>query len=151
VKGTGNDDRVGREVLQMFGKDVKTKPAEDVNPSPPEEKRDNRPPGSGTSVLGPDARFDGKLETGSNMQIDGDFKGELNVRGTLMVGKQGKVNATVDAGKVVVHGRLEGKVAASGKIELMEGSSMIGDIDAPSLVIQDNVEFEGTCRTGKKK
>ncbi len=134
----------------MFGKDTKTKPEEVVNVVAPEEKKDVRPAGSGTSVLGQDAKFNGKLETDSNLQVDGLFEGELNVRGTLMVGKQGKVSAKVGAGRVVIHGTLEGKVSASSRIELMEGSSMIGDISAPSLVIQDNVQFEGSCRTGKK-
>lgn len=141
---------LGKEEMEMFGKDAKTKPGDVVDVVAPEIKKETRPAGSGTSVLGQDATFDGKLETESNLQVDGVFKGELDVRGTLMVGKQGKVNATVSAGRVVVHGNLEGKVSANSKIELMEGSSMIGDISAPSLVIQDNVQFEGTCRTGKK-
>ncbi len=142
----------GNEGEPMFGKDEKTKTIDPVKPSPTPmtEKKGGAPAGSGFSVLGPDAKFDGKLETSSNVQIDGFYKGELQVRGTLMVGKEGKVDAEVNAERVVVHGRLEGKVTAGNKIELMEGSAMIGDINAPSLVIQDDVEFEGTCRTGKK-
>ena len=136
--------------MNMFGKDAKTRTGEPVKTASPEKKKELPPAGDGTSVIGQDTRFEGKLETGANVQIDGSYIGELNVRGTLMVGKLGTVTAKVHAGRVVVHGRLEGEVVAGSKLELMEGCSMIGDIKAPSLMIQDNVEFEGMCRTGKK-
>jgi cytoskeletal protein CcmA (bactofilin family) len=130
----------------MFGnKDTKT-----ATPGAPTAPEARPAAGNGTSVLAGDTTFSGKLNCQSNMQVDGTYQGDIHVSGTLMVGREGKVNANVIAQRIVVHGRLEGNAEARGKIELMEGCTMIGEIKAPSLIIQDNVTFEGVCRMNQK-
>jgi len=113
-------------------------------------EKEARASGVGT-LFGRGTRFDGRFEADGGVQIDGAFEGEIQVRGTLMVGKEGKVNAKVIASRVVVHGLLEGDVNASSKVELMEGATLLGNVSSPSMVIQDDVHFEGTCRVGRKE
>ncbi|MFH1682064.1 MAG: polymer-forming cytoskeletal protein [Candidatus Eisenbacteria bacterium] len=127
----------------MFGKDDKDKPAE--APLGAVEK------GSGISTfLGPGTRYTGKLEGSGSVQIDGNFDGEIVVRGTLLVGREGAVKAKVGAQHVVVHGRLEGDVDAASKMELMGGSTFLGNVSAPSFIIQEKAQFEGTCRMPRR-
>jgi cytoskeletal protein CcmA (bactofilin family) len=135
---------IASEGAAMFGKDLKEKP-EDA-PAVPAEK------GSGLStLLGPGIKYTGKLEGSGSVQIDGNFDGEIVVRGTLLVGREGVVKAKVGAQHVVVHGRLEGDVDAGSKVELMGGSMFLGNVRAPSFIIQERAQFEGTCRMPHKE
>jgi len=131
----------------MFGKEPKDRSQEGgAVVTPEKEMRDS---GVGT-LFGKGTKFNGRFEADGGVQIDGGFEGEILVRGTLMVGKEGKVNAKVSANRVVVHGLLEGDVNATSKVELMEGATLLGNVSSPSMVIQDEVHFEGTCRVGRK-
>ncbi len=131
----------------MFGKDGKTKPVEVANIPTTEEPR---PRGGARSLLAQGAKFTGRLESQAGVQIDGNFNGDIDMNDTLMVGKDGMVNAKVKARTVVVHGKLEGEINATAKIELMAGCKVVGDMKSPSVVIQDGVEFEGTLKIEKK-
>lgn len=135
----------------MFGKDQKVT---DDAPTPPPVEKSNR--GSGINTfLGPGAKYTGKLEASGSVQIDGVFDGEIVVKGTLLVGRDGSVKAKTDAQNVVVHGKLEGDIAASAKVELMGGSTFLGSVTSPSFIIQEKAHFEGTCKmprgTSEKK
>jgi cytoskeletal protein CcmA (bactofilin family) len=127
----------------MFGKDIKERP-EDAAPVPSEK------PSGISSFLGSGTKYTGKLEGTGNVQIDGDFSGEITVRGTLLVGREGTVKAKIGANQVVVHGKLEGDVDAASKVELMGGSTFLGNVRSPSFVIQDRAQFEGLCRMPRK-
>ncbi|MFH1279547.1 MAG: polymer-forming cytoskeletal protein [Candidatus Eisenbacteria bacterium] len=127
----------------MFGKDQKERGPEAPAPAPPEKSGRN----SGVNtVLGPGAKYTGKLEASGSVQIDGEFDGELDVKGTLLVGRDGKVKSKTVARDVVVHGWLEGDINASVKVELMAGSTFVGSVRAPSFTIQEKAVFEGTCK-----
>ncbi len=127
----------------MFGKDVKERP-EDA-PATPAEK-----PSGLNTLLGPGMKYSGKVEGSGSLQIDGNFDGEIAVRGTLLVGREGVVKAKVGAQHVVVHGRLEGDVDAVAKVELMGGSTFVGNVRAPSFIIQERAQFEGVCRMPRR-
>ena len=86
-----------------------------------------------------------------NVQIDGSFDGEIRVSDTLIVGRDGKVKARVTAPRVIVHGRIEGDVEASSRVELNEGSVLLGGIKTASLIVSENVHFEGTNTMVRKE
>jgi cytoskeletal protein CcmA (bactofilin family) len=53
------------------------------------------------------------------------------------------VAAHVSARDVVVLGTLNGNISATGRIELRQGSDLIGDISASRLSIEENAVFKG--------
>ncbi|MBN1826535.1 MAG: polymer-forming cytoskeletal protein [Candidatus Eisenbacteria bacterium] len=131
----------------MFGKDAKEKTTE----APAAVQPDRGGKGAGVStLLGRGATFNGKMTTEASVQIDGVFEGEIHVGDTVMVGKEGVVRANVRAGTIVVHGRVEGELNAEKKTELLGGCVVLGKIKTPSLVVQENVHFEGTCQMERK-
>lgn len=125
----------------MFGKDTKSKEVDSAMAVPTE----NHSKGSGIKTfLGKDTTFSGKLVSEGNVQIDGSFDGEIRIGDTLIIGRGGKVKARVTAQRVVVHGRIEGEIEASARVELNEGSVLLGGVKTASLVVSENVHFEGT-------
>lgn len=89
--------------------------------------------------------FKGILEFQRPLKIQGNFEGELKGGDMLEIGPQAKVTAHIEAGYVVVYGRVTGNVVASEKVELKAGATLIGNIRSPKLEIDDGVIFEGQC------
>ena len=50
--------------------------------------------------------------------------------------------------RAVIHGQVEGDVTASEKLELGAPARILGNIDAPRLVIAEGVIFDGDCAMG---
>ncbi|HDY66690.1 MAG: polymer-forming cytoskeletal protein [Candidatus Scalindua sediminis] len=93
-----------------------------------------------------DADIKGTIKFGQAMRIDGSFEGGLTTdNGELVVGKTGKVKATIKVRSAVVEGRVEGNIKASDKVELKQKAQLIGDLQAKTLVMEEGVIFVGTC------
>jgi len=93
-----------------------------------------------------DSEIKGTIKFGQAMRIDGSFEGGLTTdNGELVVGKTGKVKATIKVRSAVVEGRVEGNIKASDKVELKQKAQLIGDLQAKTLVMEEGVIFVGTC------
>lgn len=96
--------------------------------------------GSGTFVTG-EAKFTALL------RIDGRFSGSITSRdGELIVGSGGRVDANVDVSGITVHGIFNGDLIASRRVELGRAARVTGNIQTPSLVIEQGATFDGTCK-----
>jgi len=102
-----------------------------------------------TSVIGEGSVFEGTFEVTGNLRVDGKFKGDLDVTETLVVGKNGQVDATVKTKNAVVAGTIQGDLNASDKITLQSGSRLEGEMVTSKLVIEEGVSFQGSCNTAK--
>lgn len=125
----------------MFGKNTS-------EPAP----RSQHPTGggdrTGQSILQEGVHVRGDVEANGDLRLDGHLEGKLRVSDRLTVGTSGVVLAEIDAREVVVMGRVEGVIIATARIELKKGAHVEGDLQAPSLVIEEGVYFDGQCRMG---
>jgi cytoskeletal protein CcmA (bactofilin family) len=102
-----------------------------------------------TSVIGENSVFEGAFQVNGNLRIDGKFSGELTVSETLVVGKNGFIDAQVQTKCAVVAGTIKGDLNASEKITLQSGSRLEGEMVTSKLVIEEGVSFQGSCNTSK--
>jgi len=100
-----------------------------------------------TAFLGPDTEFEGSLFFKGIVRIDGRFKGDVKAEGTLIIGETAVVESDVHAATVIVSGEVRGHITAGEKIEVLAPARIFGDIEAPSVIINAGVVFEGNCRT----
>jgi cytoskeletal protein CcmA (bactofilin family) len=105
--------------------------------------------GEATSVIGENSVFEGTFDVDGNLRVDGKFTGELNVTETLVVGKNGLVDAEVKTKSAVVAGTIKGDLNASEKITLQSGSRLEGEMVTSKLVIEEGVSFQGSVNTSK--
>ena len=103
-----------------------------------------------TAFLGPETEFEGILSLKGTARIDGRFKGEVKAEGTLIVGDTAVINCDIHASNVIVSGEIRGRIVAGEKIEILAPGKVFGDIEAPSVTINEGVIFEGNCRTGNQ-
>jgi cytoskeletal protein CcmA (bactofilin family) len=105
--------------------------------------------GEATSIIGENSAFDGNFQVNGNLRVDGKFSGQLHVSDTLVVGKNGLIDAEVHTRCAVVAGTIKGDLHASEKITLQSGSHLEGEMVTARLVIEEGVSFQGSCKTAK--
>jgi cytoskeletal protein CcmA (bactofilin family) len=99
--------------------------------------------------------LNGFLDAGSHMQgelhfedtfrVDGKLTGKVVSSGDLVVGECGEVDGESEVGRVFVSGTLKGTVRATTRIEITAGGRLLGDIQTPTLVIEEGGFYEGRC------
>jgi cytoskeletal protein CcmA (bactofilin family) len=96
--------------------------------------------GNGTTLTG-EASFKGML------RVDGHLSGRVaSDGGTLIVGNNGQVDANIEVAVAIIHGAVNGDVIATQKLELGRAAKVNGNIQTPSLVIEQGAVFEGSCK-----
>ncbi len=104
-----------------------------------------------SNFLGNETKFEGKLTCRGTIRIDGHYKGEISAQGTLIVGEEGMVDSHVHARYIVISGEVHGDIVADEKIEIRPPGKVFGNIQAPSVVINQGVIFEGSCQMQEAK
>jgi cytoskeletal protein CcmA (bactofilin family) len=102
-------------------------------------------PDAVSGFLGAQTEFTGKLAFSGVVHLDGVFQGEIISRGTLVVGSESVVHATIHSAVLKISGEVRGDLVATEKIELYPPAKVYGNIRTPSLVVEEGVFFEGTC------
>jgi cytoskeletal protein CcmA (bactofilin family) len=98
------------------------------------------------ALLGRGSEFEGKLTFEGTVRIDGKFTGTIVTNDVLVVGEGAKVSAEITCGTVIVHGEVTGNIRAKNAIELHHPARMRGNVEAPSLMIEKGVMFEGQAK-----
>jgi len=79
--------------------------------------------------------------------VDGHLSGRVSsTSGTLIVGANGKVDANIEVAVAVIHGTINGDIIATQRLELGRAAKVHGNIQTPSLIIEQGAVFEGSCK-----
>jgi cytoskeletal protein CcmA (bactofilin family) len=103
-------------------------------------------PGDIHTLLGKGSEFTGKLTFEGQVRIDGRFNGEISTKDTIVIGDGARVEATISAGTVIIHGTVVGNVTAAQIIELKTPGRVKGDLTTPALTIERGASYDGTCK-----
>jgi cytoskeletal protein CcmA (bactofilin family) len=98
------------------------------------------------AFLGRDTEFEGKLSFNGAVRIDGRLKGEIFTEGTLIVGEAAAIASDIHVSHIIVSGEIRGNIVASDRIEIHAPGKVFGNIQAPVVIIDEGVVFEGNCR-----
>jgi cytoskeletal protein CcmA (bactofilin family) len=95
--------------------------------------------GYGTTLTG-ETNFQAML------RVDGHLTGRvLSETGTLIVGSTGRVDANVVVSAAVINGIVNGDIIATERLELGRTAHVVGNVQAPRLVMEDGALLEGNC------
>ncbi len=87
----------------------------------------------------------GDINSQGDLRLDGFLKGNLNIKGRVVIGKTGKVTGTITCKNAEINGCVEGKILVSELLSLTESANVKGDIIINKLNIQPGCKFTGTC------
>jgi cytoskeletal protein CcmA (bactofilin family) len=125
-------------------------------PVPPKEVRPvenvNR---SEVAHIGKSVVIKGELSGSEDLYLDGEVEGTIELqKNALTVGPNGRIRAHVNARDVIIHGKVDGNIRASDKVELKRTAVLVGDIQTQRITIEDGAYFKGAIdiqREAKKE
>ncbi|MDH3284401.1 MAG: polymer-forming cytoskeletal protein [Acidobacteriota bacterium] len=95
--------------------------------------------------IGPSIQIKGELIGNEDLVIEGKVEGVVRLKDHhLTIGNQASIRATLEAKAIRVEGKVLGDVVANEKVELASGSTLLGDIVSPRIVISDGARFKGS-------
>ncbi|MFN0132619.1 MAG: polymer-forming cytoskeletal protein [Phycisphaerales bacterium] len=101
-----------------------------------------------TTVIGPDTKIKGEMTFDNTARILGQFEGKIVAKGELQIADTAACRASVDAGKVLVDGLVDGNITARERVELTSRAKMKGDLVAAKLVVAEGASFVGHVSVG---
>ncbi len=113
-------------------------------PRPVEASRAETNRSTEVATIGKSVVVKGELSGSEDLIIDGEVEGSIALRGqTLTVGPNGRVRANIEARNVILHGRVNGDIQATERVELRKSASLSGDISTMRISIEDGAFFKG--------
>src|SRR5271167_3581132 len=114
-------------------------------PRSPESMRSDSFRTHEVATIGKSVVVKGELSGSEDLVIDGEVEGSISLRGqSLTVGPNGRLRANIEARNVILHGRVDGNILASDRVELRKSASLSGDITTARISIEDGAFFKGT-------
>jgi len=124
-----------------------------IDPKRPSLPTDPSRPGSttgsrSTTVLTADCEFKGALAFSGELQLHGRVEGTIESEGgALTVGEEAMVKAEIRVNDVLVYGKVQGNIYATGRVELRGKAEVYGDLHTNRLAMDDGVVFVGRSNT----
>ena len=95
------------------------------------------------------SEIEGKYTFSGTVMLNGKFKGEISSNDTLIIGEKAVVNASIRAGVILINGEVVGNVLGTERVELRGTARVFGDVEAPVVVVEEGVMFDGKCKMTK--
>jgi len=93
----------------------------------------------------PSTVFTGDIDTAGGVRIDGTVKGKVSAGGDVTVGIDGVIEGSAKACHVNIAGKIIGNVTATGAVQMLSGSKLVGDLTASSFAIEQGAYYKGQC------
>ncbi len=97
-----------------------------------------------TTVLTADCEFKGALAFSGELQLHGRLEGTIESDGgTLTIGEEALIKAEIKVNDVLIYGKVQGNIYATGRVELRGKAEVYGDLNTNRLAMDDGVVFVG--------
>lgn len=80
------------------------------------------------TIVGVQTELEGKLISNASVRIDGKFKGDIEAKETVIIGKTGYVDGNIKANKVIIIGEVVGNILCKGSLEILSTGKFKGDL-----------------------
>lgn len=107
-------------------------------------------PRPGSAALGKNVTLKGQIFAREDLTIDGEVEGTVECHEhRLTIGPNARVQASLKAREIVIHGSIQGNVEAADKIDIKKEAKLVGDIKTSRIVIEDGAYFKGSIDISK--
>jgi cytoskeletal protein CcmA (bactofilin family) len=86
----------------------------------------------------------GEISGSEALYIDGRIEGKINMpESRVTIGRNGKVDASIQAREVVVMGKVTGNIECSDRVDIRSEGSVSGDISTVRISVEDGAALKG--------
>ena len=102
--------------------------------------------------IGKSVLVKGELSGSEDLYLDGEVEGTIMLKDhALIIGPNGRIRANVSARDVTIHGKVDGNVRGTDRVELKRSAVLVGDISTQRIVIEDGAFFKGAIDIQKEQ
>ena len=98
------------------------------------------------TVLAKEDTVSGKLHLKGSGQVLGNFSGQIECDGDLMIGPEADVEAEIHSVTVTIAGVVRGNVVATNRLKITSSGRLEGDASVGALVVQEGGVHRGVIR-----
>jgi cytoskeletal protein CcmA (bactofilin family) len=95
------------------------------------------------TVLSAESSVRGEIRGRHPVRIEGTFDGTIQIEGVLHVSQGAVVTGELAAAHIIVEGKVEGNLAATGRVEFRATANMRGDTRAGRVVVEERAIVNG--------
>jgi cytoskeletal protein CcmA (bactofilin family) len=100
-------------------------------------------PRAPATTIGSTVVIKGKIKSDEDLIVQGRIEADISSTKALLVESTGIVKASVRAKSIRIRGIVVGNLTATKKIEIAPEGRVVGDMNAPNIVISDGAAFRG--------
>jgi cytoskeletal protein CcmA (bactofilin family) len=87
----------------------------------------------------------GELSGSEDLYLDGEVEGTIELhQNCLTIGPNARIRAHVNAREVVIHGKVDGDIHGTERVELKRSAVLVGDIQTKRVAVEDGAYFKGS-------
>ncbi|TMB93129.1 MAG: polymer-forming cytoskeletal protein [Chloroflexi bacterium] len=101
-----------------------------------------------TVSLGPRDSLSGSLNIEGDVHVEGTVEGEVRATGDIDIEASASVQARLDGRNITVRGQVKGDVVAQARLTVGGSGTLVGDIRASRLRVDDGGTVNGTVTMG---
>lgn len=101
--------------------------------------------GTDLNLIGVGTSITGDINSGGDLRIDGNVRGNVQTKARLVLGPNGKIEGDIVAQNADIQGNVKGKLMIGEILFLKSTAQINGDIVTNKLVVESGAEFNGNC------
>ncbi len=101
------------------------------------------------NMIGEGTLIEGTLRSESDVRVSGRIVGNLDVKGKVIVAKEGSINGELVAGSADIAGDVQGEIQIKELCVLKSAARVDADIKSARLVVEEGATFNGQCEMGQ--
>ena len=102
------------------------------------------------TFLGMNSSFKGELNVRGSLRVDGTVEGQLDAD-YVILSESAEVKGEIKAERIIIGGKMDGKVRAQELVEIKSKGKVFGDIFTPKLTIIEGAELNGKVEMKKEE
>ena len=94
-------------------------------------------------------QIEGTISSDGNFRIDGKVKGNINIKGRLIIGAKGSVEGQVVCNDAEIEGSFDGLIQINNLLSLKSSAKIKGDAVFQRLKVEEGAQLSCTCNIKK--
>ena len=86
-------------------------------------------------------KITGEIQSESDFRIDGFFEGNIETKGKVVVGKNGKVDGTIVCSSADIEGKFSGTIHVEDLLSIRSTGEVNGDVVMSKLIVESGAVF----------
>ena len=97
------------------------------------------------NIIAKTTQITGDFNSSGDIRIDGDLTGNIKTTGKVVVGKDGKIEGTLECENAHFEGFFKGEMKISGTLTLKNTATIEGSVVTEKLSVEPGANFNVSC------